>query len=527
MNDTGKRVFGAAGMLVAAMAISRILGYLRDVVIYAQFGQNRLTDAYNAAFSIPDFLYLLIVGGALSSAFIPVFSGYIAKEEHEEAWEVAWTVFHVVTGSMLLGIVVGMSFTPQLVNFLVPGFDAATKELTVLLTRIMFIQAFFMALSGISMAILNSHKHFLWPAVGSVLYNFGIIAVGYFLSRYYGIIGFSVGVVAGAMMYFAVQLPALKRTGMKYSFRLNLKHPGFRRILLLILPVLIGMSANQINLFVNQMLASTLSGGLVAALRSGQRLMMLPVGIFAVAIGVAIFPTLSEHAALEKIKDFKRMASLGLRTIFFVSLPSAAVLIVLRVPVIRFLFQQGEFTKEATIATSAALLFYAIGILGYASIQVLNRIFYALEDTRTPVITSVTAMIVNIVLNFLLLESMGHRGLALAYSVAGILNMVILIFLLWRKVGGMSFSRLTISFFQSMVGSIAAGLVSYTIAVSLERTLDMSYKLNQGLQVVSGMAAAVLVYFIISSLFKMEEASMARQMLSRRMMRTKTGMRKQ
>lgn len=516
---SGKRVAKAAGLIMLAMIISRVLGYIRDVIIYAQFGQNRITDAYNAAFSVPDFLYMLLVGGALSSSFIPVFSSYIATNKEEEAWEVASITFNVIMLLMCLGIFLGVTFAPQLILLLVPGFDAETMKLTIFLTRVMFIQVIFMAFSGISMGILNSYKHFVAPAVGSVLYNLGTIVVGYLLAPLWGIAAFSVGVVVGAFLNFAAQLPMLLKIGLRYRWTLNLRHPGVKQLFGLIVPVLIGLSITQVNLFVNQNLASQLEPGIVAALRSGQRLMQLPIGVFAIAIAVAVFPTLTEHAAKMEIPSFKRSMSLGVRTVIFITLPASVGLIALGVPLIRFIYEQGKFTPEATQATAVALLFYSIGIFAYSAIHVLSRVFYALKDTVTPVTVGSVAMVLNLVLNLLLIKPMAHGGLALAYSIAGIFNMLALLWVLRQKIGSIDGRYILSSFSKSLAASLVMGVIVYYFSRAVEQHLDISSKLNQGLEVLIGMGLGVVIYLGLALLLKMEEAQLVRDLLLKRLKR--------
>ncbi len=512
------RVLRAAGFIMAAMFISRILGYLRDVVIYAWFGQNRLTDAYNAAFSIPDFLYMLLVGGALSSALIPVFSSYVATNKEDEGWEVLSTVFNLVMVLMLVGIGLGVVFTPQLVEkVLVPGFDDETTALTVRLTRIMFAQAFFMALSGISMGVLNSYKHFTSPAIGSVLYNLAIIGVGVLLADRFGVAGFSIGVVIGAMANFGVQLPALLRVGLRYRPAFHFRHPGVVKIASLMVPVLLGLSVTQLNLFVNQNLASTLSPGAVAALRTGQRLMMLPVGIFALAVSVAAFPTLTGQVARKEMDEFRRTMSLGLRSIVFLNLPAAAALIALREPVVRFLFQQGKFTADATQATGIALLYYAIGLVAYAAIHMLNRVFYAMHDTRTPVGVGVATIAVNIALNFALIRPMGHGGLALAYSVAGLFNMFVLMYLLRPRLGHLGGGELAVSFGKILLASVMMGFFMFGVADVLGGFLNLEWKVHQAVHVLVPLSIGALVYGGMALAFRMEEGKLAWGMLRRRL----------
>ncbi|MEW6623584.1 MAG: murein biosynthesis integral membrane protein MurJ [Bacillota bacterium] len=512
----GTRVARAAGIIMVSMIISRVLGYLRDVVIYYEFGQGRLTDAYNAAFSIPDFLYMILVGGALSSAFIPVFSSYLANHKEEEAWQVASILFNSIMLLLVVGVTLGLIYTPTLIRILVPGFDPQTTELTILLTRVMFAQTFFMVLSGISVGILNSYKHFLAPAIGSVLYNLSIIAVGWLLSLKLGIMGFSIGVVVGAMANFFVQLPIILRKGFHYHFSFNLNHPGIKKILVLILPVFIGLSVAQINLFVNQNLASNLDAGIVAALRTGQRLMQLPIAVFGISVAIAVFPTLTTYAARGEMVNFKNSTSLGLRSVFFVTLPAAAGLMALKVPLVRFLFEQGQFTPESTIATSIAVFFYSLGIFAYSGIQVLNRTFYAIQDTRTPVAVGIVTIAINILLNFLLIKPMGHGGLALAYSIAGGFNLVFLMLILKMKIGSYGGWRISTSFLKSLTASGIMGVITYAGVLYFESFVNISLKLMQGLQVITGVALGVLVYVLLAYLFKMEELTLVLDMLERR-----------
>jgi putative peptidoglycan lipid II flippase len=508
----------AAGILMVSMILSRILGYLRDVVIYAEFGQNRITDAYNAAFSIPDFLYMLLVGGALSSAFIPVFASYLSTDREEEAWEVASIIFNLIMTLMLLGILVGMVFTPQLIEVLVPGFSPEYSALTVKLTRIMFAQALFMGLSGLCMGVLNAYKHFLMPAIGSVLYNLTIVVLGWILAVVFdlGIMGFSIGVVVGAVANFSVQVPKLLQLGLRYRFAFNLRHPGVKKIFALMGPVLIGLSVTQFNLFVNQNLASTLPAGIVAALRTGQRIMQLPIGIFAVAVAVAIFPTLTEYSAKNEMDNFKRTMSLGTRSVIFLTLPAAVGLIVLRVPIVRLLFEQGEFTHQATLATAHALLFYSIGLFGYSAQQVLNRTFYSIQDTITPVVVGVMTIVINLVLNFTLIGPMGHGGLALAYSIAGIFNMAALLYFLRRKIGSINGRMFIISFFRSLSAALLMGVAVYITAGFFENNFDMARKVNQLIQVVTGVGVGFAFYMLLALLFKSEEVALAWSIFSRR-----------
>ncbi|HHT62834.1 MAG: murein biosynthesis integral membrane protein MurJ [Bacillota bacterium] len=522
------RVVKAAGLLMATMMVSRILGYLRDVIIYAQFGQNRITDAYNAAFSIPDFLYMLLVGGALSSSFIPVFSSYIATGKEKEGWEVASIVLTVIMALLVVGIAIGYIYTPELILILVPGFNPQAMDLTIFLTRIMFLQVVFMSLSGISMGILNSYQHFTAPAIGSVLYNLGIIIFGVLLGDTieslwpgYGIAGFSIGVVMGAAANFFVQVPSLIKVGLRFRLNFNIFHPGVIKLGKLMLPVLVGLSVSQINLFVNQNLASSLSAGGLAALHTGQRLMQLPIGIFGIAIAVAVFPTLTGQAARQEREQFKKTFSLGLRSVVFITLPCAVGLAVLRVPIIRFMFEfpGSKFTHEATLATAYALLYYCIGLAAYSAIHVLSRVFYALQNTLTPVLVGAFAIGVNIVLSILLVQPMAQGGLALAYSLAGIFNMIALMWMLRRKIGPLNGWQTLVSFVQTLFASTIMGVVCFYTSKFSASLWGIESKLGQLIQVSLSIGVGVLVFSLIAVIFRMEEAEMVFGILKRRFFR--------
>lgn len=528
-----RSVFKAAGLIMLVMVASRLIGFVRDVIIYTQIGQNRLTDAYNAAFSIPDFLYMLLVGGALSSSFIPVFSKYISTNNEEEGWQVANIVLNLAMILMLVGIGIGYLFTEELIVLLVPGFNESSLELTVTMTRIMFWQAFFMALNGVTFGILNAYKIFFVPSLGTILYNLAIIVVGVTLAPIfalkwgpnYGIAAFAVGVVIGAFLNFAIQIPDLRRIGYRYRFIIDLKHPGLRRIVGLMIPILIGLSIGQVNLFINQNIASHLPEGVVSALRTGQRLMQVPIGVFGIAIAMTIFPTLTEQVAKKQMDDFKRTANLGIRSVVFISLPAAAGLIAISVPLIRALFEYeaGQFTHRDTLVTSASLIFYSIGLFSQSGIQVLNRVFYAVQDTISPVVVGAVSIVINIIGSITLIKFIeyGGGGIALAYSLAGIVNFILLLWWLRKKIGNFGGKVIALSFFQSLFASIVMGGAVYYTALFIEQILDISLKINQVLQVGVSIAFGAAIYAAIAALLKMEEANMILSILRRRLRRSR------
>lgn len=508
----GDSVARSAIVVMLAMIVSRLLGYVRDVIIYAQIGQNHFTDAYNAAFKIPDCIYMILVGGALSAAFIPVVSSYLAKGKKEDVWRFTSVVINVISALLLILVIIAYIFAPQFIGFYVSGFDAETLRLTVVLTRIMLLQAVLMAMAGICQGILQSFKIFTPTAVGSVLYNVGIIVVGAAFSGLierhfpgYGITAFSLGVVAGAFGNFLVQAQALRKVGMRYYFSFDIHHEGFKRMVMLMLPVFISLGAVQLNLFVNSGLASHLQSGLLSALNTAQRLMQLPISIFAVSIAMAVFPVLSREAAVKDLDGFRKDFAYGMRTILFIMIPCSVLLVVLGVPFIRFFYEIGKFTGSNTEAVAYALYFYSIGIFAYGCIQVLNRAFYAFQDTKKPVIVAVTGVAINLILSLILVNYLEHGGLALAYSVAGISNAVFLMILLRQKMGHIGFKEIAVSVLKTLVASAVMGAAAYGVARGCEILFGLGSKWAQMLQLFSAGIIGVIVFLVMAKLLKMPE----------------------
>lgn len=519
MSDTGKIVAKAAGILMITMIISRILGFAREAVLYSVLGQNYITDAYRAAFSIPDFVYMMLVGGALSSALIPIFSSYIACSQEEEGWESVSIVFNYIM--LLLLVLIGVAYlqTGPLIKILTPGLPPHYASLAVHLTHIMFLQTFFMALNGLAMGILNSYNHFVAPAIGSVLYNLVIIIVGVLLVKQLGIAAFSYGVVLGAVLNFMVQIPALRKVGIRYHFSWDFRNQGFVQMVVLMVPVMAGLGVVQLNLFVTQNLASSLGSGMIGALNLAQKIMNLPIGIFATSIAIAIFPTLTTLTARGEMGTFLRTSSLGLRAIFLVSIPASLGLIALGEPLVKLLFQQGEFTGAMAHATYVALLYFCIGLFAYSAVQVLNRSFFALKDTVTPVISSVLTIGLNILLSVKMVEPLGIRGLALASSLAGIFNFLFLLLFLRLKAGAIGGRKMVCSLTISIAASAVMFVVVRYSTSFLMSTLPLHNKLNQLLSVTAGVALGGMIYALIIYWFKLEESELVLGMIGKRFFR--------
>jgi putative peptidoglycan lipid II flippase len=518
--SSGNRVARAAGLLMVAMMISRILGFIREAVLARSFGATGVTDAFLAAFTIPDLLYDLLVGGVLSAAFMPVFSSYLANEKEEDAWEVANTVMNLVTLIMLICIPLGMYFAVPLTKLVAYKFTGETLDLSVKLTRIMFPAFIVLALNGLIMGILNSYKHFTAPALGTIAYNLAIIFFGLALNKKFGITAFAIGVVAGHISNFLIQLPALKRKGMRYRFVLNLRHPGVKKMLLLMVPAMLGLAASRLIYIVNQNFASAINEGSITALRLAYRLMWLPLGVFAGAIANAIFPTMNIQAARRQIDDLKKTMSMGIRAIFLIIIPASVGLAVLSVPIVRLLFENDKFTAASTELTAYILIFYCIGLFAHAAVWIVTRAYYSLHDTWRPVIVAITTIVLNIPLSRMFISmGLAEKGLALAFSLTGIYNLVVLLYFLRKKIGRIDVKRLVKSFVLITISSAAMGIVTYFVSSYLGAHLDLAHSTGRALQVGGSIIVGLIVFIVAILMCRLEETEMIAGIIRRKLKR--------
>jgi putative peptidoglycan lipid II flippase len=501
--STARTVAKVAGFLIVANLISRILGFLRDTIIAHIFGQSSVTDAYNVAFVLPDLLYWLLIGGFLSSAFIPVLSEYIARNNEDEGWHVVSSVLNITLIMLSFSVIIALIFAEQFIHLLAPGLKE-NMNLAVHLMRIILIQPLILALSGLSMGILNSYKIF-WPsALGSVLYNVCILVFGPLLANSLGIGGFAVGVVVGALANFVVQIPALKKVGFRYYPVIDWRHPSVQRIAILALPIIFSFVLNQIQVMVNANLGSSLSEGSITAINYSNRLSQLPIGIFAGAIAMAVFPTMSEQAALRQWDNFRIMSSRVIRMVMFITIPISIGMIVLRYPLIRVLFQHGEFTAEDTLMTAIPLVYFSLGIIAQSVIQVLPRMFYAFQDTWTPALIGILAMGVNLIGALILIRPLAHGGLALANMIASFVSMLLLMIILHRRLGKIDGKALLITFLKTLVISILLGGIVWLWSGWLTNILGTD-TMSSLVILVTGSFLGVLLFAVIAGLLRMDE----------------------
>lgn len=432
--------FAGAGILGVSSLLSRLLGVYRDHLLATTFGATQgagiySLDVYYAAFRLPDLLYNFLILGAVSSAFLPIFSGFLAKGDKASAFSFANATMTFIGISMLILSFVFFFCVPFFVPLFVPGFSNEKLQLTIQLSRFMLLSPFFFGLSSVAQGIENAFQRFFAYALAPILYNLAIIVGIFWLAPAYGVWGITFGVIVGAFLHFASQVPALIRLGFRYRFILNVLRADMRRMLQLIGPRIIGLAGMQVQLIVETLIASTLAVGSVSILNFAFNISSLPLGVFGVSIAVAGFATLSQHAALSRTDHFSAEFRYRCSQILFWILPASAGLFVLREPLIQFLFEGGKFTAIDTARTSLTLAFFAVGLFSYSLLPLFARAFYAREDTKTPVFSSLFAITLHIALSFLLTKYVGFgvEGLAIAHAIANMVNVMILAFFLRRR----------------------------------------------------------------------------------------------
>lgn len=474
MSETTTR---SAGKIAIATLISRVLGLIRDMVKAYLFGTSIAADAFTVAFRIPSMLRQLLGEGALSAAFVPTYTEYLTTRTPRESWQLLNVVFSLLAGLLLVIVGVGIFLSPQIVQLMVAGFEQIPGKLTltISLTRILFPYIFFVSLAALVMGILNSHRQFFIPALAPVMLNLSLIISAFTFCPLFGetpekqIFGFAIGALIGGLGQLAIQLPPLIRLGFRFRPSFNWRHPGLIRILKLMAPGLFGIAIYEINLLADTFLASLLPTGSVASLEYGNRLVQLPLGAFATAIGTAILPSLSVHAAQENTQKLKETFSHALRLILLILIPATIGLIILADPIIRLLLQRGVFNITRSLPmTVGALTFYALGLCSYGMIKGVVPVFYAMKDTKTPVKVAAVAMTSNIVLNLILMQILELRGLALATALSATLNVSLLLFILRRRIG--TFDELKI-LRSALKTTLATGIMGGVCWLSLSTCL--------------------------------------------------------
>jgi putative peptidoglycan lipid II flippase len=515
--DEEKRVIKAAGQTSTGTFISRVTGFIRDIVLAKIFGATGLTDAFFVAYRIPNLSRELFAEGAVSAGFVPVFTEYLAKEGREEAKRLAGVVFAFLLSVLIIICLLGILLAPHIASIVARGFmnDHEKFQLTIKLIKIMFPFLLFISLAALVMGILNSLRSFFIPALAPAFFNLAIIVSALFLApRFYvPILAIGVGVTVGGALQYGVQIIALAKKKFDLKPIFSFSHPGLKRILLLVLPVVAAIGATQINVLISIIFATYLPEGSATYLYYGLRPVLLPVGIFGIAMATAVLPSMSEQAAKGNINALRDTFSFSLRLVFFMSIPAMAGLIALSGPIINLLYQRGEFAYEATRGTVHALLFYSFGLWAFVGSKVVRVPFYSMQDTKTPLKVAFISVITNIIFSFILIGHLKHGGLAFALSIASAVNFSILFFLLrvrLRRVDGKNIVR---SFVKITMASSVMGLAGWfiirgdmwcapeqcTLWVESGRTIEKAGILT------GVIALCIAIYLLIMHLMKSEE----------------------
>lgn len=502
-------ILSAATVIMVAVAMSRLLGLFRDRLLAGTFfgGREWQLDVYFAAFRIPDMIFQLLVLGALSAAFIPVFSRYLEKKEGEAYYLSSSVINFLLIFFILLSTLVFI-FAEPLVRIIAPAFDPVEMSLMVNLTRIMLLAQLFFCFSNFLTGVIQSHQRFLVPALSPVAYNLGIIFGIVVLSRWLGIYGPTVGVVLGAFLHLIIQLPLALKLGFRYSFVFDWHHPGVRQVARLMLPRTLALAVNQIELTVAVFLATSLAAGSLSIFYFAQHLMNLPIGLFGITIGQAALPTLSRESREEGFEKFKKTFLSSFNQILYLALPASAILLVLRIPAVRIVFGAASFPWRATLLTSRVLAIFSISIFAQAVIQLLVRGFYALHDTRTPFWIGALAVLTNVSLSFLFIFrlNLGILGLAWATTLASFLQLGLLLIFLNRAIGGFDKKEFFIPPIKMGVATILTAVALWVPMRFLDKfILDTTRTINLVILTIIATLSGMMVYFFLSYVLKIAE----------------------
>ena len=500
-------VIRSAGIVSIGTLASRITGLIRLQVIAYFFGYSQATDAFWLAFSLPNLFRALLAEGALSAAFIPVFSEYYSKRGEKEAWRLVNSIFSfllIITG---LVVVLGIVLAPYYIPYFAIGFknNSTQLSLTIYLTQFMWPFLLFISLAALVMATLNCRGHFLSPAFAPLFFNFSFIACGILFLPKLGIYSLALGVVLGGAIQLFFQFPSLIKRGFRYHFFFSLKDEGVRRVFKLIGPAILGSITLQVSVVITRIFASTLPVGGISSLQYAMRLIQFPLGLFPIALSTAIFPRLSSLVATKNMEGVKKVVSMGMKMVLFLLIPSSIGLVMIGKELVAVLFQHGAFSFQDTLITSQALYCYCLGLFAMGSVMILTRVFYSLQDMLAPLKVFALSVLLNVILNFLLIGPLRHQGLALSTSLSVIFNMAVLIFWLRKKLGSIDGYSLLFLILRISLASILMGGGIYVLSIFFNLlNLRSSFFWTIG-YVVFSIILGISIITVASHVMKIEE----------------------
>lgn len=529
----------SAGIVSIAVMFSRVLGLVREWVFAYYFGAGFLNDAYQVAFRIPNVLRDLFAEGALSAAFVKVFTDYQINKSEQEAWRLAALVMNALAVVLSVVTIIGVVFSAQFVGLIAEGFSPEKAALATTLTQVMFPFILLVALAAVAMGVLNTKGIFGVPASASTVFNivsiiFGL-GIAYWLSgsgwiksadktavpefsAQWAIIGMAIGTLIGGAAQFVMQIPSLYKVGFRFTPVLSFTDEGVRRVMRLMAPAILGTSAVQINVLVNTFFVSDIEGG-ISWLGYAFRLMQFPIGVFGVAVGTASVPVLSRMASEGRFGDFRNTLSSSLKLVFLLTLPSACGLVILGEPIIRLIYSHGGAFGETDVPLTAwALTGYAIGLTGYAAIKVLSPAFYALDDAKTPMIIALCSIVVNAAASYgfkIALTSVGvsetspmgfaHVGVALATSSVALVNFFALAFLMRKKISGINGREIAASFVKIAVASAVMSAVCLASYHFLHQSFGAKNLLYKFVEALAPVALGGVAFLIVAKIIGISE----------------------
>lgn len=524
LNEKPTESIAAAAFIISLAGIaSRVLGLLRDRILAGQFGAGDTLDAYYAAFRVPDLIYNLVIVGALSAAFIPVFTELITKDKENDAWKLSSGVLSILLVAVGVLSVFLAIFAPVLMRLITPGFTGEKMELTIILTRIMFLSPLLLGISGVLGGILVSFKKFLVYSLAPIFYNFGIIIGAVYFVKWWGPIGLAWGVVLGAVMHMLIQYPSVKHSG--FNFRLvfmdTLKDSAIRKVLKLMLPRTLTVAVTQINLTIIPIFASTLAAGSLTAFYLANNIQSAPLGLFGISFAIAVFPSLSIYAAQKKEKEFIDAFSRTFRQILFFVIPFSVFIYVLRAQTVRLALGSGKFDWNDTIITFQILGLLSISLFAQSLLPLLTRAFYALQNTKTPLYIVLVSEIINIILIFMLIGKYGILGLAAAFSISSFVNMFLLIFFLRKKLSGIDGRNILDSTLKITIAALIGGGVAQIMKylVGSQGELDTFLAVLRQFMIAGLFGAGA--FFLASYFLKIKEFFQFKESLTRKLFRVK------
>ncbi|OGQ01387.1 MAG: murein biosynthesis integral membrane protein MurJ [Deltaproteobacteria bacterium RBG_19FT_COMBO_46_12] len=513
------KITKAATTIGMGTLLSRILGFFRDMVIAHFFGAGMVADAFFVAFRIPNLWRRLVGEGSMTISFIPVYTEYLTQRSEEETRQVTHIAFTIAGVILLILTLLGIFFSPILIQVIAPGFIQIPEkfQLTVTLNQIIFPYLFFMGLFALCMGILNSHRHFFAPAIAPIFLNISIIVSVFLFYHTFKIpvMTLALGVVAGGVTQFLFQIPFLWKKRITFRLNFNFRHPAIKRIGLLMVPGMIGTAVYQLNVFIDTIFASFLPSGSVSYLFFADRLMEFPLGIFAIAIGMASLPSLSGLAAQGKMEELKETLSFAFRLVSFISVPAMVGLIALKTPIVNLLFQRGLFDASATEKTAFALLFYSVGLWAIAGARTIVPAFYSLQDTWTPLKIALICLGTNVILIAIFISPLKHGGLALATSLSSTLNLILLFWKLNSRLGKIDMRKNIKSFLKDVFCSLPMGVAAYLIC-SIGNWSTTGNVGEKVLLLLAGIVIGLGIYLMCSYWMKNEEMLFLLKMVRKR-----------